>query len=405
MSLERGIVYSASELSTAPLIVDAVYTGGQSNNVSDDPIAQILPVGNSGGIRFKGPRTKPSILSLISSGVDIDWPDHLDPETGQYTYFGDNKTEGKELHDTPRGGNVVLRNIFDASQGGAAGRANVPPTFVFKRDGIGRAYRFLGLAVPGSADTEYFDDLVAVWRTRNGLRFQNYRATFTILDAPEITRAWIEDLIAGVADSEHAPMAWRKWLRGGPPQALLAPRSLQIRTRTDQEPTSADDRRILSEIHSHFSPDPNRFEYFAADIARLFLPAMASIEVTRPSRDGGRDAIGKYRVGTGPGSILIDFALEAKCYAPDNSVGVREVSRLISRLRHRQFGVLVTTSYVHSQAYTEIVEDGHPIIVISGRDIVDVLRRSDITTSPSLLPWLAANHALPSSEPATKEDQ
>ena len=197
MTLERGIVYSASELASAPLIVDAVYTGGQSNNVSDDPIAQLLPVGNSGGIRFKGSRTMPNILSLISSGVDIDWPDHLDPETGQYTYFGDNKTEGKELHDTPRGGNVVLRNIFDASQGGASGRSRVPPTFVFRRDGIGRTYRFLGLAVPGSADTEYFDDLVAVWRTRNGLRFQNYRATFTILDAPQISRAWIDDLVAG----------------------------------------------------------------------------------------------------------------------------------------------------------------------------------------------------------------
>ncbi|MCP1762460.1 O-acetyl-ADP-ribose deacetylase (regulator of RNase III) [Bradyrhizobium japonicum] len=36
--------------------------------------------------------------------------------------------------------------------------------------------------------------------------------------------------------------------------------------------------------------------------------------------------------------------LEAKCYGSGNSVGVREMSRLISRLRHRQFGVLVTTS-------------------------------------------------------------
>jgi hypothetical protein len=33
--------------------------------------------------------------------------------------------------------------------------------------------------------------------------------------------------------------------------------------------------------------------------------------------------------------------------------GVREMSRLISRLRHRQFGVLVTTSYVDNQAYRE----------------------------------------------------
>jgi hypothetical protein len=53
------------------------------------------------------------------------------------------------------------------------------------------------------------------------------------------------------------------------------------------------------------------------------------LDVTRPSRDGGRDAVGKLRVGTGPGAILADFALEAKCYGPTNSVGVRELSRLI----------------------------------------------------------------------------
>lgn len=394
MTLDREIVYSASDLSSAPLIVDALYSGGQANNVSDDPIAQLLPVGNSGGIRFKGARTMPSVLALISSGADIDWPDHLEPETGEYTYFGDNKTEGRELHDTPRGGNVVLRNIFDASQGGAIGRSRVPPTFIFERHGIGRTYRFRGLAVPGSADTEYHDDLVAVWRTRNGLRFQNYRATFTILDAPQITRTWIGDLVAGVVDSDNAPVAWAKWVRGGPTKALLAPRSLQIRTRADQEPVSKDDERVLAEIHSHFSPNPVRFEYFAAAIARLFLPSMENIVITRPSRDGGRDAVGTYRVGSGPGSIVIDFALEAKCYAPGNSVGVREVSRLISRLRHRQFGVLVTTSFVHSQAYSEIIEDGHPIIVISGRDIVDVLRRSDIPTHPSIRPWLQGTYPI-----------
>jgi hypothetical protein len=64
-----------------------------------------------------------------------------------------------------------------------------------------------------------------------------------------------------------------------------------------------------------------------------------------------RDAIGLYRVGVGAGGILLDFSMEAKCYAPGNSVGVRELSRLISRLRHRQFGVLVTTSHLDLQAY------------------------------------------------------
>ena len=71
---------------------------------------------------------------------------------------------------------------------------------------------------------------------------------------------------------------------------------------------------------------------------------------------------------------VLGFALEAKCYAPTSSVGVRETSRLISRLRYRQFGILVTTSYLDTQAYREIREDGHPVIVLAGVDIVEMLK-------------------------------
>lgn len=53
-----------------------------------------------------------------------------------------------------------------------------------------------------------------------------------------------------------------------------------------------------------------------------------------------------------------------------------EKSRLISRIRYRQFGVLITTSYVHKQAYKGNIEDGHPILVISATDIVNILRRN-----------------------------
>jgi Restriction endonuclease AspBHI N-terminal/Restriction endonuclease len=77
-------------------------------------------------------------------------------------------------------------------------------------------------------------------------------------------------------------------------------------------------------------------------------------EITRRSIDGGRDAIGRYRLGPSADPITVDFALEAKCYRPElpgqsgtaRQVGVKETARLISRLRHRQFGILVTTSYI-----------------------------------------------------------
>lgn len=83
--------------------------------------------------------------------------------------------------------------------------------------------------------------------------------------------------------------------------------------------------------------------------------------LTRPWRDGGRDALGFYSISTGGkvnASLKIDCALEAKCYSPNNGVGVKEMSRLISRIRYRQFGIMITTSYVDKQAYQEVVEDG-----------------------------------------------
>ena len=83
----------------------------------------------------------------------------------------------------------------------------------------------------------------------------------------------------------------------------------------------------------------------------------------------------QYRIGNGDSSIQVDFALEAKCYDPSGKgVGVKELSRLISRLRHRQFGILVTTSYLASQAYSELKEDGHPVVVICGGDITALLK-------------------------------
>lgn len=63
----------------------------------------------------------------------------------------------------------------------------------------------------------------------------------------------------------------------------------------------------------------------------MLIPDIVDVDVTRPSRDGGRDAIGKMKIGRGPSAVLVEFALEAKCYGIGNSVGVREMSRLISR--------------------------------------------------------------------------
>lgn len=79
--------------------------------------------------------------------------------------------------------------------------------------------------------------------------------------------------------------------------------------------------------------------------------------------------------------------MEAKCYSDNNAVGVRQMSRLISRIRYRQFGVLVTTSYVDMQAYQEVIEDQHPILIVSKTDIAAILRKSLISNG-DMEEWL-----------------
>jgi hypothetical protein len=63
------------------------------------------------------------------------------------------------------------------------------------------------------------------------------------------------------------------------------------------------------------------------------------------------------------------------------------MSRLISRLRDRQFGILITTSYVDLQAYREIKEDQHPIIVISATDIIEVLKGAGHSDANAVQAW------------------
>lgn len=382
-------VVSVDDLSTAALLVDAIYQGGRKGHAGDDPLPKLMRVDNQGGFRYRGKvKGKLEMLVLTTSMNDPDWPDALDAETGIFTYFGDNKKPGRQLHDTGRDGNLILKTIFEDSRAGAKGRQDVPPIFLFASAGVGRDMRFLGLAIPGASDLDASEELVAIWRSVKGERFQNYRARFTVLDAAVISRTWIDSLIAGKPDHTLAPDAWITWRRRGRRKPLVAGRTLEYRNRAEQLPDDKAGQVIVDTIRTHFKGRPHAFEHCAGALARLMVPDIASLDVTRPSRDGGRDAIGQLRVGTGASGILVDFALEAKCYTPPTAVGVKDMSRLISRLRHRQFGVLVTTSCVDLQAYREIKEDQHPILIIAARDIVELLRRNGRGSVEAVSAWL-----------------
>ncbi len=379
--------YSGDQLETADLVLDAVYRGNKTDNGGlADPLVKLLGVSRQGGFRYRGSRDHPSLLVLTSNLAEPDWPDELDPTTGRFVYYGDNRHPGRQLHDTPRFGNQLLQGVFDLAHKDR--RHEVPPILIFTSESPGRSFRFRGLAVPGHSSMPATEDLVAIWKTADMERFQNYRATFTVLDEAVVRRGWVHARATGAGDGGLEPSAWRTWVATGVARALEAPRAVPIRTKAEQLPESESDRTLIRVIRDHYRDDAFGFEACAAALTRQLLGNVTRLDLTRPWRDGGRDGIGTLLLGDGAASIEVAFALEAKCYDASSSVGVREVSRLISRIKHREFGVLVTTSFIDRQAYHEVVDDRHPVIFVTAADIIRLLRQVGLNTEALVKEWL-----------------
>jgi hypothetical protein len=393
--------FGFSTLPKADLIVDALYEGDpKSKTVAGEPLAPLMGAGNQGGFRFTGSIESPNLVVLYTTLDEPNWPDSLDLESGLFVYFGDNRKPGFDLHDRKagRGGNLILKRTFELAHSGETGRKQISPFFVFSRGLIGRDVVFRGLAVPGAQQLDPASDLVAVWKSIGGQRFQNYRAVFTLLAVNNVPREWLIELRNGLKLGPHCPAVWRQWVKTGKPKPLIAEKITRVRSPVEQLGQTSLQKEIVGILYTHFSNSAVAFEYFAADIVRMMDENVMSIDVTRPSRDGGRDGIGKYRVGLPQNCVTVDFAIEAKCYSSKNGVGVKAVSRLISRLRYRQFGVVVTTSYLSEQAYQEIVDDEHPIVVCAGGDIAEILvTKCGFQNAQQLSEWLNLNYPIPPS--------
>ena len=384
------------DVPTADLLVDSVYKAGEDKDLRSEVLSKLMHIGNVGGFR----KCKKSIngkkindvgyVCIFSTGEELEWCDELDRTLGRFIYWGDNRKAGNPIDKTSLGGNAFLQDIFRSLSAG--NRYAIAPIFVFQKY-TGRDAIFLGLAVPGDRRTRPQDALVAIWAQNSAGRYQNYKAIFTILDVSFIDRRWLDDLEAGIGyDSPYAPDVWKKWVDKGTYKPLITDKNpVQYRRAYEQLPSlNSPQHEMLQSIIEYFK-NPYEFEACACKIAQMMDPNIIYIDQTQRARDGGRDAVGKYRVGPQSGGIELEFALEAKRYNIENPVGVKETSRLISRIKNRQFGIFVTTSYLGSQAYKEIIEDQHPVIVISGKDIIDILVSSGITDKKQLALWLKAN--------------
>src|ERR1035438_1073819 len=116
-----------SALATCDLLVDATYHGGRAGNAGDDPLHTLLNVSLMGGFRYRGSLERLELVVLTTTLDDPDWPDAMDRETGVFTYYGDNKKPGRGLHETPRHGNEILRQLFEMAHGSTEQRRHLPP--------------------------------------------------------------------------------------------------------------------------------------------------------------------------------------------------------------------------------------------------------------------------------------
>lgn len=388
--------FKFEQLREAPLIVDAIYEGGLQKNMGSEPLSKLLGVGNSGGFRPRKRKDKKktrvgyagdyAFLVLYTTMQELEWPDHLDVETGVFRYYGDNRQPGKDILDTRNHGNEILESVFDMLHIGVDFQ-DIPPFLVFQKVGTGRDVKFLGLAVPGNPDISGDNDLIAFWRSMDEKRFQNYEAYFTILDAKQIDKRWLQALIEDHDNSlEYAPKAWVEFMKYGrrAVRALKAKKINTIPSRYDQMQMNEDERICLKKIRDHYRENPHGFEMCAVDLIRKMDPHLKNFILTQKYRDGGYDAKGSYviqGVSHKNRALSLECCIEAKCYDEKNSVGVRSMSRLISRIRSQQFGVLVTTSYVHQQAYEEVVDDGHKVLIITAADVAQILKENAIDSS------------------------
>lgn len=380
------------ELSHADLIVDTIYKGGNVSGKASEVLSKLMPgCSNSGGFRKvmrKDGSGLPAYVVLYTSMQELAWPDYLDEETGIFRYYGDNRNPGRALLDTPRKGNQLLEFVYDCLNSKDGSIQNIPPFFIFKKTGSGWDVQFLGLAAPGNPRISPDRDLVAFWRTLDEKRFQNYEAYFTVLNtSAPVSREWLNALIYDHDNSmKYAPDVWKSFIHQGRNGIipLIAKKLPKIPSKYDQLQSDIEGTTCINLIREHYKDNPYGFENCAKDILEKMDERFQDFSLTRPWRDGGRDALGYYVIGNESKSnypLRIDCAMEAKCYSENTAVGVRQMSRLISRIRYRQFGVLITTSFVDKQAYQEVIEDGHPILIVSASDIARILRKNAVTSS------------------------
>ncbi|MCE2797611.1 MAG: AAA family ATPase [Planctomyces sp.] len=164
-------------------------------------------IANAGGIRSqriaRAPAgSAPAFIYLFTSHVrtvfDNPWTDKIDHDTATVEYWGDAKF-GKERSV----GNRLLRQVLSMPP------ENRPPILHFVRVRVGFV-RFSGLCVVREITERDYED-------SEGNHVSNLFVQLAILDAPEVSAAWIRARVMegpGADFGPFAPAAWQRYRNG-----------------------------------------------------------------------------------------------------------------------------------------------------------------------------------------------
>ena len=287
------------------------------------------------------------------------WEDIIDQNSATILYWGDAKLDKKKKYNEFRGN----KRLLQAWEAILEGRANeVPPILHFSKPKKG-VVKFNGLCA--------LTDLQITWFQHNGEPVKNYRFELTILDQDVVTVDWLHwraknNDINNV--NKIAPKTWNDYVDGNVKKLDIWAKS--ILKKADQLPDqNSGDGNVLQQLHNLGDIE---FEAVVVELLSSLPHVSHKVTRTRPTRDGGFDFFGEFSIPY-PLNYNIVFLGEAKKYKRDSSIGVRHVSRLVARLSRGEFGLFVTTSYYTEQAQKEILEDGYPVKLFTGLDLVKIL--------------------------------
>jgi hypothetical protein len=367
-----------------------IYIDRGKRSSPDDQFLKWINIDGSGMLNSPGIRPLkylhlnqpvPAYLILVThektGGILNPWEDFVDLTTGTIRYWGDAKYSINTKHDD-FSGNKLLSVVNNLILDGVKDLA--PPILHFSKPQKG-AVKFNGLCIMDKLELTWFED--------HGKPVRNFRAILTILDIDEVSIDWLHQR-ANCKDvkvlNEKSPTIWKEYLSGNTRRldiwkSEIKPKSQQL------PPEGSPDSDILHELTQLSSI---QFEALAVAVFRQLKTVAHSITRTRPTSDGGFDFYGHFILPY-PLFYKIDFLGEAKKWTRANAVGAKDVSRLVARLARGQYGIFVTTSYYSRQAQKEVLDDGYPVKLLSGIDLIQMMKELHIIQNGQLnRKWLTS---------------